>query len=192
LLCLILVPSPAAADWFITPNIGAKFKGSTSIASNLDQGASNTRLTFGVSGTILSDNVLGIEAEFAYTPRFFERSSGTLVSHSNVTTVTGNVIAALPVSVSGAGLRPFAIGGVGLMHIGIDDVIRLLPVDTNLLGLTIGGGAIGQLTNRTSLRFEVRHYRNLTRPQDEVLGFGETRLSFWRATIGVALSGRLF
>ena len=185
-------PGVATADWFITPTIGAKFKGSTSIASNLDQGASNTRMTFGVSGSILTDNILGVEAEFAYTPRFFERSSGTLVSHSNVTTLMGNVIAALPKAVTGAGLRPYAIGGIGLMHVGIDDVIRLLPVDTNLLGLTIGGGAIGQLTNRSSLRFEVRHFRNLTRSQEEVLGFGETRLSFWRATVGVALNGSLF
>ena len=175
----------------LTPFIGAKFKGSTSIV-NLDQGAGNTRLTLGGSVTILSDEIFGIEGEFGYSPRFFERSSGTLVARSNVLTLTGNVIAAVPKRITRDALRPYAVGGVGLMHVGISDVADLLPVDTNLLGVNFGGGAIGRLTNRTSLRFEVRHFRNLAREETDVLGFGPTRLSFWRATVGVALHGNLF
>jgi Outer membrane protein beta-barrel domain len=184
-------PVAASADWFITPLIGAKFKGSTSIV-NLDQGASNTRLTFGVSATILSDEIFGVEAEFGYSPRFFERSSGMLVARSNVLTLTGNVIAAIPKSITRESLRPYAVGGVGLMHVGIADVADVFPVDTNLLGVTFGGGAIGRLTNHASLRFEVRHFRNLTRDETDVVSIGPTRLSFWRATVGVALHSTLF
>jgi hypothetical protein len=187
----VSAPAAASADWFITPLIGAKFKASTSIV-NLDQGASNTRLTFGVSATILSDEIFGVEGEFGYSPRFFERSSGALVARSNVLTLTGNVIAALPKSITREALRPYAIGGVGLMHVGIADIADLLPVDTDLLGVTFGGGAMGRLTNRTSLRFEVRHFRNLTREDTDVVSIGPTRLSFWRATVGVALHGNLF
>ncbi len=188
LVSAVTISSPAAAsaDWFITPLIGVKFKGTTSIV-NLDQGASNTRLTFGVSATILSDEIFGVEGEFGYFPRFFERSSGTLVARSNVLTVTGNIIAALPKSITREALRPYAVGGVGLMHVGISDVADLLPVDSNLLGVTFGGGAMGRLTNRTSLRFEMRHFRNLTREDHDVVSIGPTRLSFWRATVGVAL-----
>jgi Outer membrane protein beta-barrel domain len=188
---IIAWPVAASADWFITPFIGAKFKASTSIV-NLDQGASNTRLTWGVSVTILSDNIFGVEAEFGYSPRFFERSSGMLVARSNVLTLTGNVLAAVPRSITRESLRPYAVGGVGLMHVGIADVADLFPVDTNLLGVTFGGGAIGRLTSRTSLRFEVRHFRNLTREDTDVVSIGPTRLSFWRATVGVSLHGGLF
>ena len=65
------------------------------------------------------------------------------------------------------------------------------PVDGNLLGMAIGGGAIGRLTNRTSVRFDLRHIRNIGR-DDNVRSLGDTRISYWRATAGIAFSGRLF
>jgi hypothetical protein len=50
---------------------------------------------------------------------------------------------------------------------------------------------IGQLTSRTSLRADVRHIRNISGGGD-VPDLFETSLSYWRATVGVALLGRLF
>lgn len=191
-LSTLVSPAPVSAEWFISPFLGAKFASSTSIV-NLEQGANNTRMTLGVSGVILSDEVFGIEGEFGYSPRFFERSGGSgLVARSHVTTVMGNVLVAVPRRITRDALRPYAVAGVGLIHVGIKDLVNVFDVDGDLLGMSIGGGAIGHLTNRTSLRFDVRHIRSLGRGDGDVPSIGETRISYWRATAGVAFSGRLF
>jgi len=131
--------------------------------------------------------MFGIEVDFGYSPRFFERDqSSGLIARSNVTTLTGNVIVAAPLSVTRDSLRPFFVGGAGLIHIGIDDVVGLLPVNSNLVGIDVGGGALGRLTNRTSVRFELRYFRTVTEDTD-VVAFGPSRLSFWRAAVGVFL-----
>ena len=78
-----------------------------------------------------------------------------------------------------------------LVHVGIKDLVNILPVDSNLFGMAIGGGVIGQLTTRTSLRADVRHIRSISGGGD-VPDLFETSLSYWRATVGVALLGRLF
>jgi hypothetical protein len=195
LLCVftIAAPAAAAADWMVTPFIGIKFAGRTNIV-NLEQGASNPKMSLGVSVTILSDEIFGIEAELGHYPRFFERSGGSdLIPRSNVTTVTGNVLFAVPRRITQDSLRPYAVAGVGLIHVGIDDLINLLPVDGNVMGISLGGGAIGHLTSRTSIRFDARHIRNIAPASKEsVPGFGTTEISFWRVTVGVALSSRLF
>jgi hypothetical protein len=189
----VVDPVAASADWFITPFLGIKFASSTSIV-DLEQGASNPKMTLGVSATILSDRILGIEGELGYSPRFFERSgTSDLIARSNVTTLFGNVVFAVPRAITRDSLRPYAVAGVGLIHVGIDDASGILPVDTNLVGIGIGGGALGRLTNRTSLRFEVRHIRNLAPTTESVVpDFGVTRIKYWRATVGVALHGNLF
>ncbi len=193
LCCLFttLAPASAFADWMVTPFIGLKFAGDTTIIQLEPGAAKESKLTLGGSLAIVSDEIFGIEAELGYSPRFFERAgTGGLVARSNVTTLTGNVIAALPKRITRESLRPYAVAGVGMIHVGIADLKGSL-VDTNLLGIDVGGGAIGPLTRRTSLRFDIRHVRNLRRGQ-AAPGFGETEISFWRATVGVALLGSLF
>ena len=77
-------------------------------------------------------------------------------------------------------------GGVGLLHASSRDATALLILDSNLLGLTIGGGAIGMLSNATGMRFELRHTRNVTFDDSAVTNSGgATRISFWQATVGV-------
>lgn len=186
-----VTPDAAAAEWFISPFIGIKFAGETSIV-DLEQGASNTKMTLGVAVTILSDRVFGVEGEFGYSPRFFERSGGSgLVARSNVTTVMGNVLVAVPRSITRDSLRPYAVAGLGLVHVGSKDLVGILPVDSDLLGMSVGGGVLGPLSSRTSLRAEVRHIRNISGSPD-VLDLYDTNISYWRATVGVALLGDLF
>lgn len=182
-----LAPSPARADWIVTPFIGLKFAGATNFV-DLEKGAGGTKLTLGGSVGVLGDGVLGVEVDLGYTPGFFEGADPTgLVVGSQVTTFVGNVILALPRSMTRDSLRPYAVGGLGLMHASIEDVLQVLRVNSNLLGLVVGGGAIGPLTNRTSLRFEVRYFRNLSKDEGPLVGFGATKLTFWRATAGVTL-----
>jgi hypothetical protein len=193
LVFTLAAPAIAFADWMLTPFIGLKFAGRTNIV-DLEQGASNTKMTLGVSVAFLSDDIFGVEGELGHSPRFFERSGGgDLIVRSNVTTVLGSVLFAVPRRITQDSLRPYAVAGIGLVHVGIDSLGNVLPVDGNILGMSLGGGAIGHLTNRTSIRFEARHIRNIAPASKEnVPGLGVTEISFWRATVGIALMGNLF
>jgi hypothetical protein len=179
-------PRDARADFLFIPFIGGAFAGNTAFL-NLEQGAGSTQWIFGGSAGWLSAGVLGFEGDFAYAPRFFERDNlaGEILS-SNETTLSGSVILAVPQSVTGYALRPFLVGGLGLMHSGIT-YLFFDPVDDNSLGLNIGGGAIGFLSPRTGIRFELRHFRTLEDATNPANGEVSTRLSFWRFTVGVVV-----
>ena len=187
----------ARADFLITPFLGSEFAASTTLP-DLDTGAASSKhWTFGASAAWLSDRILGVEADFAVVPGFLQKSSGNeLVTGSRVTTLTGSVIAALPLSVTRESLRPYAIGGLGLMHVTAEDIAGVikscqvvLPGCTppgDWLGLQLGAGAIGLITNRAGVRFDLRHLRALSR-DTTLLGERTSKLSFWRATFGVTL-----
>ncbi|MGQ0736409.1 MAG: outer membrane protein [Acidobacteriota bacterium] len=183
---LVATPGRAEADWFVTPYLGVKFAADTNFV-DLEQGANNTKLAVGAALGWLAEGPLGIEADVGYYPRFFERSSGSLVARSQVVTLMGSVILAVPRSLTRDSLRPFLSGGAGLMHVGIDDVASVFPVDSNLFAVNVGGGAVGALTNRTSVRFDLRYFKSVSTEETPRVGFGSTRLSFWRAAIGVTL-----
>ena len=181
---LLATPATASADWLITPFAGLKFAGDTNLV-DLESGASNTKFTLGGIVGWIEPGVPGFEADVGYSPRFFERSSGILVARSHVITVMGNVVASLPQDVTGDSLRPFISGGAGYMRIGIDDVAGLLPVNSNLFGINVGGGATGRLTALSSLRFELRYFKSITNDEEAVRE--GTSLSFWRAGVGLTL-----
>jgi opacity protein-like surface antigen len=184
-LSACLVPSTAAADWLITPFLGTAFGGDTNFVV-LGRGVPK-KFTFGGSVALLSDRVFGVEFDVGHSPHFFEPDLAKLVVRSQVTTLSGSVIAAVPLAVTQESLRPYVVGGLGLMHANIDDFAQVFPVDNNLLAMTIGGGAIGLITNRTGVRFEIRQFKNLRREPNPVTGTGSAQLSFWRATAGVVI-----
>jgi hypothetical protein len=185
-LCVFGDASSARADFLVTPFVGGVFGGRTTLL-DLDTGAASARhWTFGGSAAWLSDQVLGVEADFATVPGFFQNSSGTgLVTDSRVTTLTGNVLAAMPLSITRESLRPYVSGGLGLMHASVEDLIGLNE-SGDWLGLQIGGGAIGLITERAGVRFDLRHCRALSR-DTTLRGERTAKLSFWRATVGVTL-----
>jgi opacity protein-like surface antigen len=183
--CVLLLPAPARADFFLTPFAAIKFAGSASII-DLESGASNTKFALGGMAGFLGDGVLGAEADVTYVPRFFERSSGSLVARSHVLTFMGNVMLAAPRSATQYSLRPFVSGGAGLMQINIDDVADVIPIDTNLFGVNVGGGATGPLTNMLDVRFELRWFKSVTTGDATPL-LPRSALSFWRAAIGFTI-----
>ena len=176
----------ARADFLITPYIGSAFGGRTTLF-DLDIGAASAKhWTFGGGAAWLSDQVLGVEADFAMVPGFFENSSEAgLITGSRVTTLTGNVLAALPLSVSRESLRPYVTGGLGLIHATADDFIGLNE-SGDWLGLQVGAGAIGLISERAGVRFDLRHFRALSR-DTTLRGERASKLSFWRATVGFTL-----
>ncbi len=187
-LGLLALANTASADWLIVPHVGAVFGGNTTIV-DLDQGAGSKTFTFGGSFAWLTAGVLGLEGDLGHTPHFFERgtSSSALVLDSAVTTATGSVILAVPLTVTRESLRPYAVAGVGLMHASSSDAVGIFSFDSDLLAMNIGGGVIGFITPFTGIRFDIRQFRNLTPDGSATTTSGSTRLSFWRASVGLVI-----
>jgi opacity protein-like surface antigen len=188
-LLTLATPTDARADWMFTPFVGTAFGTETSFVL-LETGATNTaQLIFGGSAAFLSRGILGVEADFSYAPRFFERDNraGNITS-SNIYTLSGNVIVAVPLSLTRESLRPYGIGGLGLIHATVDDAFfNLLDVSENMLGYNVGGGAIGLISPRAGFRFEIRHFRTVDNADNLLTGENSPKLSFWRATVGVVI-----
>jgi len=187
LLLLLGTPTATAhADWLITPFLGTSLAGETNLLI-VEEGAGR-KLTLGASVALLSDGVLGLEADVAHTPGFFEGNDPLgLVLTSRVTTVSGNVIVAAPLALTRESLRPYVVGGLGLMQARSKHAAGLFPVEQDLLGLSVGAGAIGFVTERTGLRFDVRHIKAISGTDGPFARSGVSRLSFWRATVGITI-----
>jgi opacity protein-like surface antigen len=188
-LVALLTPAVASAEWLIAPFAGIRFGADTTYIDP-ERGTEKKKFVWGGSVALLSSGLLGVEADFGYIPGFFEgEDQNSTIAHSRAITLMGNVILAAPLAVSREGLRPYLVGGIGLVHAKAEDApVGFYSARVNVVGLNIGGGAIGPLTPHTSVRFEVRHFRSLGRdPAVPVLNAATNlELSFWRATLGVA------
>ena len=185
LLLSLLSPLPARADIFLTPFLGVKFGGRTSIV-DLEHAADQTKMTFGASVAVVGDGILGAEAEVAYVPGYFEREGlgDPLVTSSYVVDLSGNLILSLPPSFTGGGLRPYFTAGFGVMHAEAVDLSLTFRVRRNMPAITLGVGATGLVTNRVGVRFDVRYLRSVVQEDEFVIRVGR-QLSYWRATIGI-------
>ena len=117
----------------------------------------------------------------------FQSEQGLILS-SYATSLTGNVVVALPRRLAQYTLRPYAVGGLGFMHVRFDDYLEILPVTRNLTTLDVGGGATGFLSDTIGLNWDVRYFRTIWAPP-EVSGVsvGSEQVSFWRATMGLTI-----
>jgi hypothetical protein len=197
-LLLMACPRAADADWIFAPFIGSTFAGSTALP-DLEQGASSAQLIFGGTVGLWTRGIFGIETDFSYAPRFFETNdtdgaiSGDVVVRSYALTWGGNIVVATPVSVTRESLRPYLVAGLGWMRASIEDVQGDVLEEflggraRNSVALNFGGGAIGFITPRTGVRFEVRHFRSLEHDEAFLTEESQSLLSFWRATVGVVI-----
>jgi hypothetical protein len=186
--CLLLAGvAPASADWYAMPFLGLTFGGGTDLV-DLERASGDTKVTFGTAAAGISRAGLGIEADIGYSPGFFQKGNLRLVASSSVFTMMGNVVVAAPERITRYTLRPYVSGGLGLMRVHIEDVLDIFPLDARLLGMNVGGGAVGFFTDRTGIRWDLRYFRNLTSP-DETSGFGSRseKLSYWRGSVAVVL-----
>ena len=185
LVAVLASPGIAHADIFLSPFLGVKFKGSTN-EINFGEGASDAKLSIGAAVDWLSNKGPGVEAELGYNPRFFERGTGDLVTSSSVTTIFGNFVLALPLSITRESLRPYAVGGIGWIHASANDTIGFSSVSNDFLGLTLGVGAVGFLSDVTGVKFDLRYLKSVSSGDvSDLPDQGSARISFWRATIGV-------
>ena len=187
LLCLGVTPPAAAhADWLITPFLGRSFAPETTFLT-FDESAGR-KLTLGAAVTLLTDGIFGLEAEVAHIPRFFEGSDPLgLVLTSRVTTLSGNVIVAAPLALTRESLRPYVVGGLGLIQARSKNAAGIFPISEDLLGLSLGVGAIGFVTTQTGLRFDLRHFEAISGDDGPLARPDVSRMSFWRASVGVTI-----
>jgi hypothetical protein len=186
LLLTFAPPAQARADWLITPFLGASFGAETTFL--VFEAGAGRKLTLGGSLILLGGGILGVEADVGHTPNFFEGDDPLgLVVTSRVTTFSGNVLVAAPLALTRESLRPYLVGGLGLLQARSKHAADLFPVDQNLLGLTLGAGALGFVTDRTGLRFDVRHIKALSGADGPFERPGTSRLRFWRASAGLTI-----
>jgi hypothetical protein len=185
-LLIIACPSSAAADWLLVPFIGGSFAPETTFLI-FERGAGR-KFTLGGSVALLSDGVLGLEADFGHTPGFFQGDDPQgLVLSSRVTTLTGSVIIAVPLAITRESLRPYVVGGLGLLQARSRHAAGVIPVEQDLLGVTVGAGAIGMVTFQTGLRFDFRYIKAASGADGPFASPGLSRLSFWRGTAGIVI-----
>jgi hypothetical protein len=178
-----LAPSTASADWLFTPSIGAGFGGSAS---------GREHMTWGASIGWMGAGAVGFEADLAYTPEFFEGDDDDLdfIENSNVTSFMANVLFGAPIGgQTGGGIRPYVSAGGGIMQYNVQGDEDLFEVNTSELGVNVGGGVMGFMTDHVGFRGDLRYYRALTDPEPDSdfelddLDFAD--FDFWRATGGI-------
>jgi hypothetical protein len=186
-VALLLFSSPVvAAEKQVRPFAAVTFKGSTTFV--LGDAASKRHGVLGLDVALVG-NIVGIEADVGWGPRFFEPHPKGLVLKSGMTTATGNVIVTLPRKLTEYTLRPYFVVGAGAMHMTIDDVLSVFDTSKTLAAYDIGGGAVGYLTNRVGLAWDVRRFGTLKAAAAESGSTTEPggRLAFWRASMGVVV-----
>jgi opacity protein-like surface antigen len=181
-IALVLAPIQARADGFVIPWVGTAF------GSNI----SNGRTTFGVDAGGMGEGIIGGEVDFGYNPSFFGNTSD--FGHNTVINLMGNIIVGIPVGGQrGPGIRPYAVGGIGLVRTQVDGG-TLLKVSSsdNMFGWDVGAGLMGYFGDHVGLRGDLRYVRGThdlatatgSAPFN-IIDFTGNKLHFWRASIGV-------
>jgi len=186
---LVALAAPARAqDIFAVPFAGVKFGGATSIF-DLEFAADKKTFTMGASLVVLGNGVFGYEADFGYMPNFFKNAESPPVYKpgSYVIDLSGAAILALPEGVTGGGLRPYAVVGVGLVNAQAADVLEIFQIRRTVPAFKLGIGAQALLlTNNVGIRFDLRHVRSFTGDDGSLARVGR-RISYSRFTIGLLL-----
>jgi hypothetical protein len=186
LALLAVLPRSASAEWQIRPSLGVTFAGGTTFLYS-EQAAGQPKLAIGMNGVLLGENI-GIEGDFGWTPRFFQSGDQRLVVGGSATTLTGNIVIALPRHLTQYTLRPYFVGGAGLMRARIDHALVALSVASNLPALDVGGGATGFLTDHVGLSWDMRYFRSISgNAEGHGVSVGAEQLSFWRANMALAI-----
>jgi hypothetical protein len=188
LTVLLSLPAPARAqDLLLVPFLGFTFGGDSAFLADLEQGSGETASALGASVAVLGSGILGIEGDLGFVPGFFERGEQSLiVPGSSVLSLAGNVILTLPLSITRESLRPYFVGGFGLMRAEARDSQSVFTIRSTMPAVSLGGGATGFFSDTVGIRFDLRYMRSLGQG-DELLAAEGPRVRFWRAGVGLVL-----
>jgi hypothetical protein len=190
---LLLIPSPARAEWHFTPMVGLTMLGSTTILD--PELATDKRHTnLGGAVTFLTDGWFGAEVISIWTPGFFQNDDlasdpasppPVRIDSSRTVSLMANVVVTTPRRWTEYFLRPYVSGGLGLMHIKKEEPLDFFSVNSTLAAFNVGGGAVGFLTQRTGVRFDVRYHSTLRESDPGDVALGPIRMRYVTATIGL-------
>lgn len=178
----VVTPATVHADWLLTPMLGQTFGGDT-------HGRMHT--VMGVAVGQLDEEAFGWEADFAYSPDFFEGSDDDFDfagNNSRVVTAMLNVLA----SATTNAIRPYVGVGLGLIQIDVESDDGLFESTTRELGYNVGVGLMGMIAERAGLRADLRYVRSFqnqlpswTRGIDVDVAPGN--FDYFRAGVGVTI-----
>lgn len=178
-MALVLAPIQARADMFISPWVGSAF------GSSLHNG----RTTVGVSAGGMGAGIIGGEVDLGFNPSFFGNQAD--FGNNTVWNLMGNLIVGAPVGGQhGPGIRPYVVGGVGLIRTQIDGgTLSKISSSDNMFGWDAGAGVMGYFSDHVGLRGDMRYLRATHDMNSGVnsLDLSGNRLHFWRASVGVVL-----
>jgi Outer membrane protein beta-barrel domain len=172
------LPAPASADWLLTAIAGTTVRTTTGFV-DLDSTAANRHPIFGVSMTVLSSGVFGVETEATIVPSIF--TGHQLVDSSRVVTAGASLVLAVPRRM--LRIRPYAVVGADLVRTTTDAV--LLPIASTLPAMHFGGGVWVPVARRVAVRADVRFMRTTT-GDDGAFALHDGYVETWRITAGVA------
>ncbi len=176
-LVLGLAAAPARAQGFLVPYLGNNFGGDSACASLTDcqQKTLNLGVAFGSQS-----GVAGFEADLGYARGFF---GDTPTGGSSVGVFMANLIVGAPAGP----VRPYVIGGVGLLKSHVDfTTSSLASTSNNNLGWDIGGGLIIG-TSHIGVRGDLRRFKTFGDLSFGILPISGMPLQFWRASAGLFL-----
>ena len=186
-------PRTASADWTLTPFLGSNFGGSADVNGSGGSTFSNKfekKLDYGASLTSMGRGPIGFEIDLGYSPNFFESSTTAtgfrFTNKSNVTTLTGNLV----IGGSSGSVRPYVVGGVGLIRTNVQDFGQLFETTSkNDFGMDVGGGLMGFFSKSVGLRGDVRYFRGFrgTSNSSNLSGLALSDFKFWRGSLGLSL-----
>ena len=188
-------PRSASADWVVTPFLGWNFRGAADVQGDGGTAFSDKfekKINYGVSLASMGAGAVGFELDFGYSPNFFEAgtvgSGFDFTNDSNVTTLMANAIVGIPIGGQrGGSVRPYFVGGVGLIRTNLQDAGEFFDVTTkNDFGFDVGGGVMGFFAQNAGIRGDVRYFRGLSGSSDNATGLGVSDFNFWRGSVGVS------
>jgi opacity protein-like surface antigen len=175
---LALTSTPVSAQGFIVPFIGFDYGGDSGcpIATGCEDHNSNIGVAAGKMGAIA-----GAEFEFNYARDFFGDTEGV---DNNLLTLMANVFVGPKI----AAVRPYVIGGMGLIKTHVEFTTGSFLDSSNNFGWNLGGGLMVMFGEHVGARGDVRRFQSFT--DQNILGFGlaDEKIGFNRATIGLVLA----
>jgi opacity protein-like surface antigen len=158
-VALLVAPTVARADGFFVPYYGQSFGGTLS-EIELVSVEERKPPAWGISLGSMGGGIVGFETDVSFSPDFFGESDDTLLGSNSVTTLMGNMLLGAPVGgQSGAGFRPYLVGGLGLIRQRVDGVRDLADFSNNGFGYNVGAGAFIFFGSNFGIRGDFRYFR---------------------------------
>jgi hypothetical protein len=190
-LGVLLLPAAGRADVLFTPFIGGNLGGSVT-SRFADFVGDQSRTTFGGSIATMSGGIFGVEGDLGFTPKFFGTDvqiGGVPVSvaRNNVLTAMANLTVGVPIqSRGGPGIRPYAVGGLGLIRQQFDLVGGVVGYTANDLGYNVGGGVLIFPSAHVGIRGDLSYFRSVGGDTvSDLLDLQPGAFNFTRASVGV-------